>query len=214
MGFDATALDELRALLDARAEHGDAMRCDELQAFILAMISGPDECDFALWLPEIIGHDQRYSEAEQAQLLVLINRWADSLRRELDADLPLSLLLYPDEVGAPDYLTWCNAYLFALDGTETDWSAAAPEDMGELLYPIAALGGMWDDEEQGVYLSESEARQLQQELPALPARIYHYWQIAAARREPVRHETPPVGRNDPCPCGSGKKFKQCCLKQA
>lgn len=22
-----------------------------------------------------------------------------------------------------------------------------------------------------------------------------------------------VGRNDPCPCGSGKKFKQCCMKQ-
>lgn len=21
-----------------------------------------------------------------------------------------------------------------------------------------------------------------------------------------------VGRNDPCPCGSGKKYKQCCLK--
>ena len=21
----------------------------------------------------------------------------------------------------------------------------------------------------------------------------------------------PVGRNDPCPCGSGKKFKKCCL---
>jgi|GEM_PF-671953 preprotein translocase subunit SecA len=23
-----------------------------------------------------------------------------------------------------------------------------------------------------------------------------------------------VGRNDPCPCGSGKKFKKCCGKQA
>jgi len=22
-----------------------------------------------------------------------------------------------------------------------------------------------------------------------------------------------VGRNDPCPCGSGKKYKQCCFKQ-
>ncbi|MCR5257714.1 MAG: SEC-C domain-containing protein, partial [Desulfovibrio sp.] len=22
-----------------------------------------------------------------------------------------------------------------------------------------------------------------------------------------------VGRNDPCPCGSGKKYKQCCLKR-
>ncbi len=25
--------------------------------------------------------------------------------------------------------------------------------------------------------------------------------------------TQKVGRNDPCPCGSGKKYKQCCLKQ-
>lgn len=25
---------------------------------------------------------------------------------------------------------------------------------------------------------------------------------------------PKVGRNDPCPCGSGKKYKQCCLKLA
>jgi uncharacterized protein YecA (UPF0149 family) len=25
----------------------------------------------------------------------------------------------------------------------------------------------------------------------------------------VRHD-PHVGRNDPCPCGSGRKFKKCC----
>jgi preprotein translocase subunit SecA len=29
-----------------------------------------------------------------------------------------------------------------------------------------------------------------------------------ARREPVR-SGPKVGRNEPCPCGSGKKFKRC-----
>ena len=28
--------------------------------------------------------------------------------------------------------------------------------------------------------------------------------------ETVRNESPKVGRNDPCPCGSGKKFKKCC----
>jgi len=28
--------------------------------------------------------------------------------------------------------------------------------------------------------------------------------------EPVRRTEPRVGRNDPCPCGSGKKFKKCC----
>lgn len=25
---------------------------------------------------------------------------------------------------------------------------------------------------------------------------------------------PKVGRNEPCPCGSGKKFKKCCLRKA
>ena len=28
--------------------------------------------------------------------------------------------------------------------------------------------------------------------------------------EPYRREEPKVGRNDPCPCGSGKKYKKCC----
>jgi len=27
---------------------------------------------------------------------------------------------------------------------------------------------------------------------------------------PASHEASKVGRNDPCPCGSGKKFKKCC----
>ena len=30
----------------------------------------------------------------------------------------------------------------------------------------------------------------------------------------VRRDTPKVGRNDPCPCGSGKKYKNCCGKNA
>ena len=27
---------------------------------------------------------------------------------------------------------------------------------------------------------------------------------------PIRRDTPKVGRNEPCPCGSGKKYKNCC----
>ena len=30
--------------------------------------------------------------------------------------------------------------------------------------------------------------------------------------ETVRRDSPKVGRNDPCPCGSGRKFKKCCGK--
>lgn len=31
--------------------------------------------------------------------------------------------------------------------------------------------------------------------------------------EPIRNKGPKVGRNDPCPCGSGKKYKNCCMKK-
>ena len=31
------------------------------------------------------------------------------------------------------------------------------------------------------------------------------------KAKPLRRESPKVGRNDPCPCGSGKKFKKCCI---
>jgi len=30
--------------------------------------------------------------------------------------------------------------------------------------------------------------------------------------KPMVRDQPKVGRNDPCPCGSGKKFKKCCGK--
>jgi len=33
------------------------------------------------------------------------------------------------------------------------------------------------------------------------------------KREPVRNVGKKVGRNDPCPCGSGKKFKACCMRR-
>jgi preprotein translocase subunit SecA len=34
-----------------------------------------------------------------------------------------------------------------------------------------------------------------------------------AKIEPIRNRGAQVGRNDPCPCGSGKKYKNCCLRK-
>jgi uncharacterized protein YecA (UPF0149 family) len=31
---------------------------------------------------------------------------------------------------------------------------------------------------------------------------------------PIRNIGPKVGRNDPCPCGSGRKYKKCCGSEA
>ena len=43
--------------------------------------------------------------------------------------------------------------------------------------------------------------------------LHAYWMAhpqEKAVQQPIKAEEKP-GRNDPCPCGSGKKFKQCCL---
>jgi preprotein translocase subunit SecA len=38
-------------------------------------------------------------------------------------------------------------------------------------------------------------------------------QSTEKKKEPVRNVGKKVGRNDPCPCGSGKKFKACCMRK-
>lgn len=42
---------------------------------------------------------------------------------------------------------------------------------------------------------------------------YVGWKGRIMRVAPVV-SLPKVGRNDPCPCGSGRKFKKCCVWQA
>ncbi|MBQ3181111.1 MAG: SEC-C domain-containing protein, partial [Firmicutes bacterium] len=33
------------------------------------------------------------------------------------------------------------------------------------------------------------------------------------KKQPIRNKDKKVGPNDPCPCGSGKKYKKCCLQK-
>ena len=35
----------------------------------------------------------------------------------------------------------------------------------------------------------------------------------AVKKQPVRTADKKVGPNDPCPCGSGKKYKKCCMQK-
>ncbi len=60
---------------------------------------------------------------------------------------------------------------------------------------------------------EAELQQLAFQHPqasALPEAEQESSQQAEAPQQPMVRDAPKVGRNDPCPCGSGKKYKQCC----
>jgi len=64
------------------------------------------------------------------------------------------------------------------------------------------------------YRSEIEIRNAN--VPPRPSPVYFAYRLLAAppgdvtngAAEPLRKA--PAGRNQPCPCGSGKKFKKCC----
>ena len=60
-------------------------------------------------------------------------------------------------------------------------------------------GEDWDEESEEEYQDDEEDF-----LPPVSE---------AVRIQPFRSERQQAGRNDPCPCGSGKKFKKCCLKK-
>jgi hypothetical protein len=51
-------------------------------------------------------------------------------------------------------------------------------------------------------------RPVKESVPAEPPLSPAAWDGNALR--PLRREAPKIGRNDPCPCGSGRKYKKCC----
>ena len=85
-----------------------------------------------------------------------------------------------------------------------------------MLFPFLVLSGRWKEmlEEAGdPPMDPAEEERMRGELRLTLADEVianrHYW-FERGIPEPVRRTTPKVGRNDPCPCGSGKKFKNCC----
>lgn len=214
--FDEAARSRLMELLDAKSEAHNTMRCDEVQGFMMALLSGPDALNPTNWLPEILGDESLFDAKERTEIERLVMAMAADMRMKLNEKILPDLWFYEDEAGNPDFYTWCNAYLYALDIVPTDWfEAVDQEEFEDLFYPIMALGGIYDDEENGeviLHLNEKELTQLESDLPHVLLDIYWYWQAIINKPQTVRREGEKVGRNDPCPCGSGKKYKACCGK--
>ena len=214
--FDEVARSRLMELLDAKSEAHNTMRCDEVQGFMMALLSGPDALNPTNWLPEILGEESLFDAKERTEIERLVMAMAADMRMKLNEKILPDLWFYEDEAGNPDFYTWCNAYLYALDIVPTDWfEAVDQEEFEDLFYPIMALGGIYDDEENGeviLHLNEKELTQLESDLSHVLLDIYWYWQAIINKPQTVRREGEKVGRNDPCPCGSGKKYKACCGK--
>jgi peptide deformylase len=78
-------------------------------------------------------------------------------------------------------------------------------------------GDTFREEKQYYYYSEDdnasryESVAVEHEIDhQLGLTIYDYGKVISPP-VPITRDTPKISRNDPCPCGSGKKYKKCCI---
>jgi hypothetical protein len=107
---------------------------------------------------------------------------------------------------------WCEGYWRGVQLAQDAWDQGGKE-MAVLLTPILAFTEVTDW--KGHEYENDEVRTIQQAIAPNVRAIHAYWLERRADyapdARPVRRSEPRVGRNDPCPCGSGKKYKKCCL---
>ena len=207
-------LEQLEALLDSDIFGGQAMMLDEMQGLFFAVASSPDLIAPSVWMPEALGETPAYADMAQAQqVLDLVMRFYNQCVAAA-ASGEFELILYQTETEQLDYAAWCGGYLTGVDLAETDWyDAGDPDEVGELLFPLLVLADALPEEEKRS-IKPAEWRRIvascEDSLADTLARIHDYWRVLREPPLTVRRESPKIGRNDPCPCGSGKKYKQCC----
>jgi uncharacterized protein len=212
-------LEALDRFLMSDASPEDCMQLSDLDGFLTGIAIGPELIVPSEWLSAVWGGDEpAFESIEQAQTVIgtIMGRYNEILRA-LSTDPETYAPLFwegPDgEVIAAD---WAEGFVDAVRLRPEAWRPLL-EDREALvmLMPILALCG---DAEGGSPLEldpEEDADLLAQApelIPACVAGIDGFWKERRGRPKagPGRAKSAKVGRNDPCPCGSGRKHKRCC----
>jgi uncharacterized protein len=111
---------------------------------------------------------------------------------------------------------WANGFLRGLRLHSESWSVLLQDQLEvHLMVPIFTLAHENSPiaELRSGVISDAQRTDLIRRATAYLTLIYRYfapYRELALSREPLKRGSGKVGRNDPCPCGSGKKYKQCC----
>jgi uncharacterized protein len=187
---DGAALEELFEHLPVTA--------DWTVGFLTAVCTGPDGIAASTWIPEIVPEgafdDDPAARAKVDLLARLYGAVAETLGKSPEIICP-----EPDKP-AQEAVDFCLGYVH---GARMHATWRNDEVATQKLVPFEALAKESAE--------ATDATSHRERLGGYVAELRAYWQ---SKRQVV-HATPKVGRNEPCPCGSGKKHKKCCLaKQA
>jgi uncharacterized protein len=125
-----------------------------------------------------------------------------------------------DVAALPSYAqVWALGFMYAVESWPDDWAAPRDPDAAQML--VGALGAIaalaQDDRGKpsvSMFAEDGPPTVSEQRLDDFGAAVWavydlrQLWKSLGPRAAAVRKAAEP-GRNDPCPCGSGRKFKKC-----
>lgn len=213
----------LSGFLTSRQVPPSTMSLEMLDGYFTALAIGPaivppDEYLAAIWGDDDSATCTWDDEAQATEVKALLARHLSAIAIRAKADAPHRPLLADygdDETGSE----WAGGFMIGVDVRGKEWEPMWDDPRGEeILFTIAALNdyGAGDEGRADIPPLSKDARtHTVTQLPVVLKRIAAFWRDPDRRfRGPPPVRVTKVGRNDPCPCGSGKKYKKCCaLKQ-
>jgi len=190
----------------------------ELDGLLTAVVSGPVMIPPSQWLPQIWGDfPPVFSDEQELQVVMSLfmrhmNGISTCLMEQPGDFEPMFEERIVDGKTYTIVDEWCEGYMRGVTLAAWRWDLESP-DMKKLFAPINAFVG-----EQALItdknFSREEINNLREAITPNVREIHAYWLAHRSEHAPVatvKRSEPKLGRNDPCACGSGKKFKKCCL---
>ncbi|MCI6171588.1 preprotein translocase subunit SecA [Selenomonas bovis] len=165
---------------------------------------------------ELLFGEENMRELEKVVMLrVVDNKWMEHLDHMDMLREGINLRAYGQRNPLAEYK------IEALNMFE-EMEGAIMDQIASLMYHVSIV----TPEQQQAMQAEAQKRRAEQEIAKQrgqlqdhlrSAQASHGDEVSAAearKKAPVNADGEKVGRNDPCPCGSGKKYKNCCGKDA
>ena len=181
-----------------------------LEGFLAAVVASPRRVEPSEWTPWIWDVDRGENSPiwenseEKEHILGLVMRLHDSVAEALAPGAGEFEPLF-EEGDVEAATNWCSGFMAGTRFESDAWSERIDE-RPKWFTPILALG-LEDD--GGPTPRKSQVERWTRDVGPAVTKIQAYWSNPEPSAAPVT-SSPTVGRNEPCPCGSGKKFKRCC----
>ena len=194
----------------------DCMMLSELDGFLAGIIVCPDLIMPSEWMPVIWGSESPVFETmEEAGAVNGAIMWFyNDIAKQLDRGAYAPLFDIDTRTDETLWELWIEGFYKALTLRPDAWLAFGNGNAHKALATFMRLHQIANTPRAQLTPMDidDDLEKLAPDLIPFSVEELHRERLAQAGAPPPANQNlKKVGRNDPCPCGSGKKFKKCCL---